>query len=82
MVLSVPTAPLNLLLGSTCKYVFAPVSFTTDNVYSGEITVKNRNFFLSTDEYRYFWQLKDEDSVLQEGEIIVPTTARLVRAVN
>ena len=57
-----------------CKYVFAPVSFTTDNVYSGEITVKNRNFFLSTDEYRYFWQLKDEDSVLQEGEIIVPTT--------
>lgn len=58
-----------------CKYVFAPVAFTTDNVYGGEITIHNRNFFLSTDVYRYYWQLKDEDSVLQEGEIAVPSTA-------
>ena len=36
--------------------------------------MKNSNFFLSTDDVSLFWQLKDEDSVLQEGEIIVPTT--------
>lgn len=57
-----------------CKYVFAPVSFTSENVYSNKIIINNRNFFATTDEYSYFWQLRDEDSILQEGEIIVPTT--------
>ena len=57
-----------------CKYVFAPIAFSTLSAHTGKIIITNRNFFTNTDNYRFFWQLRDEDSVLQEGEISVPST--------
>ncbi len=57
-----------------CKYVCQPIEFTAVDMAAGKIKVKNRNFYLTTDEYRYYWELRDEAGVLQSGEFKVPTT--------
>ncbi|MFI3286460.1 MAG: glycoside hydrolase family 2 TIM barrel-domain containing protein [Rikenellaceae bacterium] len=50
-----------------CKYVFQSIEFSF--VKPNEVSILNRNFFVSSDEYNYHWQLCDESEVLQSGEI-------------
>ncbi len=58
-----------------CKYACQPIEFTAVDIASGKIKLQNHNFFSSTDEYRYYWELRDESKVLQSGEFTVPSTA-------
>ena len=55
-----------------CKYVYQPVEFAMESPENGKLKVKNRNFHKSTSEYRYSWELKDEERVLQSGSFDVP----------
>ncbi len=58
-----------------CKYACQPIEFTAVDIKSGKIALQNHNFFSTTDEYRYYWELRDENNILQSGEVVVPTTA-------
>ncbi len=58
-----------------CKYVCQPIEFGVVDIAKGEISVLNRNFFMDSDEYNYYWELRDESKVLQSGEFSVPTIA-------
>ena len=59
----------------TCKYVYQPIEFTAVDLNSFRIALKNRNFHKSTESYFYTWELKDEMSVLQKGNLNVPLMA-------
>ena len=59
----------------TCKYVYQPIEFTAVDLNSFRITLKNRNFHMSTERYVYTWELKDEMAVLQKGSLAVPVMA-------
>ena len=56
----------------TCKYVYQPIEFSAIDLDSFRISLKNRNFHKSTEDYLYTWELKDEQSVLQKGNVDVP----------
>ena len=57
-----------------CKYVFQPIVFKLEDPTTGTLSIQNRHFFTSTDQYTYHWELRDESKVLQEGEFQVSTT--------
>ena len=59
----------------TCKYVYQPIEFALTNQATMRISLKNRNFHLSTAGYSYSWELKDENGVLQKGTFEVPILA-------
>ena len=59
----------------TCKYVYQPIEFTMADAESFRIHMKNRNFHLSTADYNYSWEIKDENSVLQSGTFEAPVLA-------
>ena len=59
----------------TCKYVYQPIEFTAVDLNSFRIALKNRNFHMSTENYAYTWELKDEKAVLQKGSLKVPVMA-------
>ena len=59
----------------TCKYVYQPIEFTAVDLNSFKIALKNRNFHMSTKDYTYAWELKDEKAVLQKGNLAVPLMA-------
>ena len=52
-----------------CKYIFAPIefSFTKPNL----LIIKNRNFFINSNRYKFTWELRNEHSRLQGGELEV-----------
>lgn len=50
-----------------CKYVFQPIEFSFEK--PNTLSILNRNFFISSDDYNYHWELRDEDSVLQSGQV-------------
>ncbi len=54
-----------------CKYIFQPIDFSFEQ--PNTLSILNRNFFISSDEYSYHWELRDEQSVLQSGEVIFET---------
>jgi ABC-type uncharacterized transport system ATPase subunit len=56
----------------TCKYVYQPVEFTMMDKEGLRISLKNRNFHRSTEGYVYSWEIKDEEGVIQSGELEVP----------
>lgn len=55
-----------------CKYVYQPIEFTAEAIDDYIVTVKNRNFHISTAGYAYKWELCDETGQLQAGEFQVP----------
>ncbi len=55
-----------------CKYVCQPIGFSGQDIASGKITMTNRLFFGTTNRYRFLWELRDESSVMQSGEIAIP----------
>ena len=57
-----------------CKHVFQPLDFKLINAKNGTVSILNRHFFTTTDEYTYHWELRDEANVLQKGEFEVATT--------
>jgi beta-galactosidase len=59
----------------TCKYVYQPIEFTAVDLNSFRIALKNRNFHMSTKDYIYSWELRNETSVLQKGNLTVPVMA-------
>ena len=59
----------------TCKYVYQPIEFTAVELNAFRIALKNRNFHMSTENYMYTWELKDERTVLQKGRMTVPVMA-------
>jgi beta-galactosidase len=59
----------------TCKYVYQPIEFTAVDLNSFRIALKNRNFHKSTKDYTYAWELKDEKTVLQKGNMEVSVMA-------
>ncbi len=54
-----------------CKYIFQPIEFSFEQ--PNRLSILNRNFFISSDEYSYHWELRDEQSTLQSGEISFDT---------
>lgn len=58
-----------------CKYVFQPIEFVAVDLSSFKVSVKNRNFHQSTAGYSYSWEVKDENGVLQTGDLAVPVLA-------
>ena len=59
----------------TCKYVYQPIEFAMVDSEALRISLKNRNFHLSTADYTYSWEIKDESKVLQKGTFTVPALA-------
>lgn len=59
----------------TCKYVFQPVEFTAVDLAAMKVELKNRNFHMNTADYEYFWNISDENGVLQSGTMTVPVLA-------
>ena len=59
----------------TCKYVYQPVEFAMVDADSFKISLKNRNFHMSTADYAYSWVIKDEKGVLQKGAFQAPVLA-------
>lgn len=55
-----------------CRYVFQPLEMTLDGT---SLTVKNRNFFITTAGYDFAWELTDGEKILQKGALAVPVTA-------
>ena len=53
----------------TCKYVYQPIEFAADDLSKFRVSLKNRNFFATSDRYYFTWELKDETGILQEGSI-------------
>ncbi len=51
-----------------CKYVFQPIEFSFER--PNTLTILNRNFFADSEKYTYHWELRDEEKVLQSGEVI------------
>lgn len=56
----------------TCKYVYQPVEFTMVDASAMRISLKNRNFHMSTASYAYSWEIKDERGVVQKGNFEAP----------
>ena len=59
----------------TCKYVFQPIEFAMVDKGTFRISLKNRNFHRTTEDYAYSWEIKDENGLLQGGTFIVPVLA-------
>ena len=59
----------------TCKYVYQPVEFAAVDLDAMRISLKNRNFHMSTASYTYTWEIKDEKGVLQKGVFDSPVLA-------
>lgn len=59
----------------TCKYVYQPIAFSSDNISSFNVTLINRNFFATADRYNLLWQLCDEDATLQSGKLDIAQIA-------
>lgn len=59
----------------TCKYVYQPVEFTSVDLETMRISLKNRNFHTTTASYTYSWEIKDEREVLQKGVFEAPVLA-------
>ena len=59
----------------TCKYVYQPIEFAMVDAESFRISLKNRNFHMSTADYAYSWVIKDEKGVLQKGVFQAPVLA-------
>ena len=59
----------------TCKYVYQPVEITAVDMNNMKISLKNRNFHLSTSGYHYTWKISNEVDVLQNGSLDVPVLA-------
>ncbi|WP_284219130.1 glycoside hydrolase family 2 TIM barrel-domain containing protein [Agaribacter marinus] len=53
------------------KYVFQPFWFTADDIASGKITIKNRQFHSDASDYTFNWQLMADDTALTGGSIEV-----------
>ena len=56
----------------TCKYVYQPVEFKMSDLTSMRVTLKNRNFHISTASYGYSWEIKDEKGIVQKGVFEAP----------
>ena len=59
----------------TCKYVFQPIEFSMADPASMRLTLKNRNFHMTTSTYAYSWEIKDEKGLVQKGVFEVPALA-------
>ena len=59
----------------TCKYVYQPIEFASQDPDTYQVTLKNRNFHISTAGYSYSWVLKDEKGVIQNGVFEAPVIA-------
>jgi beta-galactosidase len=59
----------------TCRYVYQPVEFTMLDKEELRLSLKNRNFHRSTEGYAYSWEIKDEDGLIQNGDLDVPVMA-------
>ena len=57
----------------TCKYIYQPIEFKANDLSSGQISIKNRNFFATSDRYYFTWILKDETGDLQNGQFEIET---------
>lgn len=55
------------------KKVYQYIHFESIPFSSGQVKVANRHDFLTTDEYDFFWFVKAEGKVVQEGELVIPT---------
>ena len=58
-----------------CKQVFQPIEFSAVDLSKGVVGIRNRNFFISTKDYRFVWRLTCEGRVLQGGELAVDPIA-------
>ncbi|MFR9616351.1 MAG: glycoside hydrolase family 2 TIM barrel-domain containing protein, partial [Rikenellaceae bacterium] len=47
-----------------CKYACQPIEFLEADLANNKIKLQNHNFFSTTDVYRYYWELRDENKVL------------------
>jgi beta-galactosidase len=56
----------------TCKYVYQPIEFAMVDAKSYRISLKNRNFHMSTSQYSYRWEIKDEKGTVMSGEFLAP----------
>lgn len=56
-----------------CKYVFQPIEFA--HLKDGSVTVRNRNFFSSTDRYYFTWELVSGEGKVVGGAFDVPAIA-------
>jgi beta-galactosidase len=56
----------------TCKYVYQPIEFAMVDAKSFRISLKNRNFHMSTSQYSYRWEIKDEKGTVMSGEFLAP----------
>ena len=59
----------------TCKYIYQPVEFAMVDADLYKISLKNRNFHMTTADYAYSWEIKDEKGVLQKGVFLAPVLA-------
>ena len=58
-----------------CKYLFQPVEISMVDLAAMKVELKNRNFHMNTADYEYFWNISDENGVLQSGVMTVPVLA-------
>ena len=56
----------------TCKYVYQPVEFAMVDSATLRISIKNRNFHISTASYRYSWEISSDNGIIQKGTFTVP----------
>ena len=56
----------------TCKYVYQPIEFAMVDPETLRISIKNRNFHISTASYRYSWDISSDNGIIQKGTFTVP----------
>lgn len=58
-----------------CKYVFQPVGFCGFDAATGELTIRNRNYFVTTSVYGFRWEVVSDTGIISGGVFEVPETA-------
>ncbi len=56
----------------TCKYVYQPVEFALVDAEALRVSVKNRNFHMTTASYAYSWEIRSENGLIQKGTFEAP----------
>ncbi|MGQ1783801.1 glycoside hydrolase family 2 TIM barrel-domain containing protein [Saccharicrinis sp. GN24d3] len=52
-----------------CKYVYQPITFENIDIAKGKIRIKNRQWFSSTNNMKFKWELSQDSKVIEYGTL-------------